>query len=298
MARGRLISRTLGSSRKFAALHRQANGLGEFAGELYPLLVAHADDFGRQAGDAFTVKMAVFPVSPRSEWEFELALEGMHTVGLVQRYRVDGRDVIQITDFDQHQPGLHKRSSSKFQPPPELTQAQLELCHALAYSDRTLILEVPSEEKGTEGKGREENVRTPPLTRREVPTDPREGFDAFWAVYPKKRSRSDAEKAWRKLAPSPELRQRILDAVAVQRVDPRWLEDKGRFVPYPATWLNGHRWEDETTDLWVRAVGALSPTVVVEHDWFEECKRLHDLRCNGRGGHLVQMQLDRTEKAG
>jgi uncharacterized protein YdaU (DUF1376 family) len=91
-------------------------------------------------------------------------------------------------------------------------------------------------------KDQERHVRAP-LARGSA-SAPRDGFDAFWAVYPRKRSRSDAEKAWRKLAPSPELCQRILDAVAVQRTDPRWLEQDGRFIPYPATWLHGRRWED------------------------------------------------------
>jgi len=24
-----------------------------------------------------------------------------------------------------------------------------------------------------------------------------------------------------------------------------WTENKGQFIPYPSTWLNQHRWEDE-----------------------------------------------------
>jgi hypothetical protein len=71
-----------------------------------------------------------------------------------------------------------------------------------------------------------------------------DAFERFWAIYPKKRSRAAAEKAWRKLAPSPELIQRILDAVAAHRTDPDWLKNGGEFIPYPASWLNGRRWED------------------------------------------------------
>ncbi|TRO38611.1 hypothetical protein EQ832_12025 [Pseudomonas sp. ALS1131] len=26
-----------------------------------------------------------------------------------------------------------------------------------------------------------------------------------------------------------------------------WIKDGGQFVPLPASWLNGHRWEDELT---------------------------------------------------
>lgn len=116
MARGRMISRTLGSSRKFSALQAVAGKLTEFAQSLYPMLVTHADDWGRQSGDAFTVKHAVFPTSPRRESDFSAALVAMAQVGLIEWYNADGVQVIQIVDFSPHQPGLRKRPdrSSRF----------------------------------------------------------------------------------------------------------------------------------------------------------------------------------------
>jgi hypothetical protein len=224
MARGRLVSRSLGSSRKFAALQKQAGKLGEFAQALYPLLIAVSDDFGRQSGDAFTVKHAVFPTSPRHEADFASALTSMHHVGLIRWYEAQGQQVIQVVDFDAHQPNLHKRSDkSKFPEPP---------------GDSGKVPEIPSELNLTQLK-RTEPKRTA-LSR--VGDDL---FEAFWLAYPKKKSRSDAERAWRNLAPSPELSQRILDAVAAQRNSPDWLKSDGQFIPYPATWVNGRRWEDQ-----------------------------------------------------
>jgi hypothetical protein len=225
MARGRLISRTLGSSRKFAALNQQAGKLAEFAQALYPMLVANADDFGRQAGDAFTVKLVVFPSSPRKETEFFAALTAMHHVGLIQCYETEKGQVIQVVDFKEHQPGLSKRTTSKFDEPP---------VKFTGTPGNSLLREL----NRTEEKGTEQN-RTALMRRDDDP------FQAFWMAYPKKKSRSDAEKAWRKLAPSPELTQRILDAVAAQRNSPQWLKDNGQFIPYPASWLNAKRWEDE-----------------------------------------------------
>ena len=147
MARGRLISRTLGSSRKFAALRREAGKLGEFAQALYPLLIANSDDFGRMSGDAFTIKHAVLPTSHRREREFSCAIQAMATVGLVQLYEANGAQVIEIVDFDEHQPGLSKRTRSKFPGAPV---------------NFTEICELPKqlkgiEQKGTEGKGREQD---------------------------------------------------------------------------------------------------------------------------------------------
>lgn len=115
MARGRLILRTLGSSRKFAAVQAHAGRLAEFAQTLYQLLIAHTDDYGRLAGDAFTVKHAVFPTSPRKEAEFSTALHALRMAGLIQWYVIqDGRQVIQIVEFGKGQPNLHKRTSSTF----------------------------------------------------------------------------------------------------------------------------------------------------------------------------------------
>lgn len=115
MARGRLITRTLGSSsRKFSALAVDLGPLGEFAQALYPLIVANTDDHGRYDGDAFTVKHAVFSTSPRLEREFEEAMLGMERVGLIVRYEVADRMVLEIVDFAPHQPGLHKRRVSRY----------------------------------------------------------------------------------------------------------------------------------------------------------------------------------------
>ncbi len=142
MARGRLVSRTLGSSRKYAAVGR-GSPLGEFAQSLYPLLIACSDDFGRLAGDAFTVKHAVFPTSPRTEAEFDQALDEMGGAGLIARYTVDSTQVIEIADFEGHQPGLNKRTRSKFPGPPgKFPEIPSEL-------NRTEL-------KGREGKGTEE----------------------------------------------------------------------------------------------------------------------------------------------
>ena len=71
-----------------------------------------------------------------------------------------------------------------------------------------------------------------------------DGFDRFWAVYPKKIGKGAARAAWRKAAPANGLAERIVAAVERQRHEPQWLRDDGRFIPNPATWINQTRWED------------------------------------------------------
>lgn len=79
------------------------------------------------------------------------------------------------------------------------------------------------------------------------------GFDEFWLAYPKKLGKGAARKAHRKLRPSAGMQQQILDAIAAWRSTEAWTRDGGRWVPYPAKWLNERRWEDERETTTTRA---------------------------------------------
>jgi len=81
------------------------------------------------------------------------------------------------------------------------------------------------------------------------PISPKGGgaFDRFYAAFPKKKAPKAARRAWEKLSPGPELVERIIQAVEAQKMLPDWRKDAGKFVPHPATWLNGERWLDELT---------------------------------------------------
>ncbi len=74
-------------------------------------------------------------------------------------------------------------------------------------------------------------------------------FKEFYATYPRKKARRAAERAWANLNPAPELVQTILSALEKQKRSEDWGKENGRFIPYPATWLNGRRWEDELQEV-------------------------------------------------
>jgi phage replication O-like protein O len=74
-------------------------------------------------------------------------------------------------------------------------------------------------------------------------------FEEFYKAYPKKKARRGAEKAWAKLNPSPELIKTILTALEKQKQSEEWKKENGKYIPYPATWLNGRRWEDEIPEV-------------------------------------------------
>ena len=70
------------------------------------------------------------------------------------------------------------------------------------------------------------------------------GFELFWGIYPKKRSKGQVEKAWAKIKPDEQLQDRILNALERAKTSADWQKDGGQFIPYPASWLNAKGWED------------------------------------------------------
>ena len=69
-------------------------------------------------------------------------------------------------------------------------------------------------------------------------------FEAFWASYPKKRAKGDAKKAFLKALKRASVHD-IAKGLKRDKVSADWVKDGGQFIPYPASWLNASRWEDE-----------------------------------------------------
>lgn len=71
-------------------------------------------------------------------------------------------------------------------------------------------------------------------------------FDTrFWPAYPRKVAKASAAKAFAKIKPDEAELGRMLAALAVQKQSAEWQREGGQYIPHPATWLNGRRWEDE-----------------------------------------------------
>jgi len=72
-----------------------------------------------------------------------------------------------------------------------------------------------------------------------------DGFADFWSAYPKKVAKPQALKAWKKIKPAGQLLASLMAALGKQKASADWLKDGGQFIPFPASWLNARRWEDE-----------------------------------------------------
>lgn len=85
-------------------------------------------------------------------------------------------------------------------------------------------------EKEEEIKGEEEKEDPPSFDGR--------SFTRFWDAYPNKIKREEAWAAWRKLAPTVEQAEAIVENLAVWKRSSRWKQDGGRFIPAAAKFLS------------------------------------------------------------
>ena len=93
-------------------------------------------------------------------------------------------------------------------------------------------------------------IPTPiPREEKKTPQPPRGGclrFEEFWTAWPKSDRKQDKVKCadkWRRQG-FDEVADAILADVAGRRTGRKWLDDGGKFIEAPLTYLNGKRWED------------------------------------------------------
>lgn len=78
-------------------------------------------------------------------------------------------------------------------------------------------------------------------------SDAVDGFEQWWSLWPKKRDKGNARKAYLKALKHADP-QVLYEALVVQLGALKQAESRGGFCPYPATWLNGERWLDDMTE--------------------------------------------------
>lgn len=93
-------------------------------------------------------------------------------------------------------------------------------------------------------------------------------FDRFWAAYPRHENKPAARKAFAKADPDEELLLTMLTAIEKQKSSSQWQENGGQYIPHPATWLNGRRWEDEVQPR--RAIASVNAQRYSQRDYSDE----------------------------
>jgi len=154
----------------------------------------------------------------------------LHAGTFIYKYQVDGQDYGIVPKFGDHQSPHPHEAGSKIPNPPEEVLKEIQ-CHGKSITLPEMSVTSPSDIRNPD-------IRNPSSNGM---------FDMFWNEYPKKKSKPDAERAFQKLNPDESLLKKILSAIERAKKSQDWLKDNGQYIPFPATWLNGRRWEDELT---------------------------------------------------
>lgn len=173
-------------------------------------------------------------------WEFS-------ETGLCSIFKKDGRDSIRSGLKELEENGYLVRSRVRDESG-KLTSAEW------IVSDQPMLenpmLENPMLENRTQYNTKE--FITQEFITKDIPPISPKGekdcsdlFNQFWTAYPKHIAKQSAVKAFEKLKPDEKLLEAMLKAIARQKESKQWEKDGGVFIPYPATWLNQRRWEDE-----------------------------------------------------
>lgn len=185
------------------------------------------DDHGRYHGDLSALMAACFPVGAvgLTQKRFIAAASELQAGDLLRFYEIGGRKYVYSPTWKKYQ--QVRALGSKF---PEPT------------ADANICKQIPADSLGVVVVVGDGNGDVPPL-----PPKGGDGFGKFWSAYPRKIGKRKAEDAYRraeKRAGQSGFLQRVLEAIARQSVSRQWLTAGGRYIPYPASWLNGDRWED------------------------------------------------------
>lgn len=178
MARGRMISATIGESRKFAALASDRHRL------MYLMVLPHVDKAGRFEADAVVIRSKCLMRLDVELSEVEAWLKDGAMTGLLRVYDARGLRVLEIVDFAKHNTPHHKEPKSELPAASEgvpcYTQESNDapsMSQAYAKHEPTLpIIEV----KGSKEKERKDlsiPAKAEPQTSDPVEAEPRHPKD-------------------------------------------------------------------------------------------------------------------------
>lgn len=276
---------------------RKIDLLTDGAERLFWRLTTVADDFGRFEADPRVLLATALPlkigrISPEETAGYFAEIVG---AGLATAYRVQGKPYASFLAWDTHQ--RRRDSRPKFPGPDEADGGDpLQLAAPCGDSPRTV--ELPSvdssltyddlpQSAATCGESRLARARSgsrrygavgmepgaeSTAARSNARRAPPEGFEEFYAAYPRKQKRPQGEAAWRKLRPDLELRGRIMSGLETWKRSMQWTKDNGEYIPLPASWLNARQWEDEVTNSQRTATASGMPRPFAEQEAYQWAK--------------------------
>ena len=205
--------------------------LTDFQFRLWVHLITYVDDYGRGDARPAIIRGACFPLRDRmTNKDIEKGLADLAGAGCVGLYKVDGKPYLYFPNWEKHQRVRQKVSKC---PAPEDCDEESQ--------DAANGGELPQDAARIQSRIQNPNPESRiqnPNTREARGAD----FEEFWKVYPRKEGKQKAKQAFEKVTVPLET---LLQAIEQQKTSIQWTKDGGQFIPHPATWLNGKRWEDQ-----------------------------------------------------
>jgi hypothetical protein len=182
-----------------------------------------ADDYGGLDRSSKQLKAQAFPYDAI---DCEPLVQELLGGGLLVEYVKDGKTYLHIKGFRKHQK-VEKPAKPRIPVYDDSFNSRGVLTEPSPTSSGLFL--------GREGKGTKERqlaAKRPSVGAR---------FAEFWAAYPKKVKKKDAEKVWQSKRLDATADVLLADIKRRGSEDRRWL---GGFVPDPPTYLRGERWTD------------------------------------------------------
>ena len=197
-----------------------------------------ADREGRLEDRPLRIKAEIFPY--RDGIDIQAMLDWLDEKEFILRYTCEGKQFIQVNSFEKHQ-NPHKNEA------PSEIPAFSEGCTASdKIGTRSESIGSTRADSLSSDSLSLDSLNPQPSKSSQAPrVDSDDLFGRFWKLYPNKKNKAKAQQAWKRLKITEDLFNQILEGLAKYCASPDWTKDGGQYIPHPATWLNGKRWEDE-----------------------------------------------------
>lgn len=203
-----------------------AGSLDDFSWRLLVSLICLADDYGRGRANPAIIKGQAFPLRDNvTKEQIEESLKEIQKSGTIIVYQVEGAKYYYFPKWEKHQ--TIRAKTSRYPDP-----ANAEICEQM-QTDEIICKQVKADAPEIQ------------YNTIQIQSNTNTHFDEFWEAYPRKVAKKDAEKAFAKIKVD---MAALMAALEKQKNSKQWKKEGGQYIPYPATWLNQERWNDQTEE--------------------------------------------------
>lgn len=217
-----------------------------------------ADEHGRISADPYYLKGQIFPYESEGPDWIEGLVGQLEAAGKVVRYS-DGEDpYLFLRTLHRHQRLEPDKVPSRLPAPPVPTDpANTQVTYAdEVNADKSARDSVESEPDADEealfyvAGGREQVAGSRGPSSDEENEVPPAAFDEFWKHWPRKVDKEEARTAFTKAVTNKRVDPAVVIKACAEFAERCRLvgREKG-FIPYPATWLNKQRWNDDLNEV-------------------------------------------------